>query len=140
LKNQSFSSDADAMLHRLLRLKVIAVVGISVDPARASHRVACYLQSVGKMIIPVNPNLESWKGLACYPALSAVSDPVELVNVFRRSEFCSDLVREAVTIGVKGIWLQSGIESTEAQQVAESAGIDFVQNMCLMVEHARRPL
>jgi predicted CoA-binding protein len=126
--------EADAV-RRMLAGKRIAVVGLSDDPSRASHGVASYLQSVGKEIIPVNPNHERVMGLKCYASLEDVPGPIDVVDVFRRPEFCADVARAAVAAGAKGVWLQSGIRSPEAQRIAAEAGVDFVQDRCMKVDH-----
>ena len=130
--------DAEASaIGRMISARRIAVVGLSDDPSRPSFGVASYLLSAGKEIIPVNPNHERLMGLKCYPSLSAVPKPIDVVDVFRRVEFCADVVREAIAAGAGGVWLQSGIVSREARELASRAGIDFIQNRCLMVEHMR---
>ena len=127
-------STADAV-RRMLAGKRIAVVGLSDDPTRASYGVASYLMSVGKEIIPVNPNHQTVMGLKCYPSLEAVPGQIDVVDVFRRPEFCPDVVHSAVAVGAKGVWLQSGIVSPEAERIARDVGIDFVQDRCLKVDH-----
>ena len=127
--------DQDAMVRRMLSARRIAVVGLSDDPTRPSHDVARYLQSVGKEIIPVNPNHQKVLGLKCYPSLEAAPGPIEVADVFRRPEFCPGVIRDAVAAGVKGVWLQSGIISPEAQCLAAQWEIDFVQDRCMKVEH-----
>ena len=127
-------SQADA-IRRMLAAKRIAVVGLSDDPTRPSHGVASYLMSVGKEIIPVNPNHKTVLGLICYPSLEAVPGPIDVVDVFRRPEHCPDVVRSAVAVGARGVWLQSGIVSPEAESIARAAGIDFVQDRCMKVDH-----
>ena len=127
-------STADAV-RRMIAGKRIAVVGLSDDPTRASHGVASYLLSAGKEIIPVNPNLQTVMGLKCYPSLEAVPGAIDVVDVFRRPEFCPEVVRSAVAVGAKGVWLQAGIVSPEAERIARDAGIDFVQDRCLKVDH-----
>ena len=128
-------SEAEIM-RRLLDARRIAVVGLSDDPSRPSFGIASYLLSAGKEVIPINPNLSTVLGLKCYPSLEAAPGPIELVNVFRRPEHCADVVRSAIAVGAKGIWLQSGIVSREARELAMKASIDFVHNRCIMVEHA----
>src|SRR5687768_8304657 len=123
-------SDADAV-RRMVDAKRIAVVGLSDDPSRPSYDVARYLRSVGKEILPVNPNHKTVMGLPCYPSLAAVPVPIDLVDVFRRPEFCADVARDAVEAGAKGLWLQSGVRSDEAREIARKAGLDFVQDRCL---------
>jgi len=123
------------IVRRLLAGKRIAIVGLSDDPSRPSYGVASYLLSVGKEIIPINPNHARVMGLTCYPSLEAVPGPIDVVDVFRRPEHCADVVRTAVKVGAKGVWLQSGIVSAEAERVAREAGIDFVQDRCIKVDH-----
>lgn len=124
---------ADEQIQRMLAGKRIAVVGLSDDPGRPSYRVARYLRSIGKEIIPVNPNCRTVFGVKCYASLEEIALPIDVVDVFRRAEFCPDIVRSAIRIGAKGVWLQSGIVSPEAQAIAGEAGINFVQDRCLMV-------
>jgi len=124
-------------MRRLLAAHRVAVVGISDKPDRPAHYVAKYLRDVGKQIIPINPNLQTVLGLACYPSLAEAPGPIDAVNVFRRAEACAQVVREAIAAGAKGVWLQSGIVSDEARRLAAEANIDFVQDRCIMVEHRR---
>lgn len=128
----------DAARRRMLGARRIAVVGLSDDPSRASFGVASYLLAAGKEVIPINPNHKRVMGLTCYPTLADAPGPIDLVNVFRRPEFCADVARDAVAVGARGVWLQSGIESDAAREIAGRAGIDFVQNRCLMVDLMRQ--
>ena len=128
----------DAARTRMLSARRIAVVGLSDDPSRASFGVASYLLSAGKEVIPINPNCKRVMGLTCYPSLADAPGPIDLVDVFRRPEYCADVVRDAVAAGAKGVWLQSGIVNDEAREIAARAGIDFVQNRCLMVDLMRQ--
>lgn len=134
LIERAASREADAV-RRMLGGRRIAVVGLSDDPGRASYGVATYLRSVGKEIIPVNPNYTTVMGLTCYPSLEAVPGVIDVVDVFRRPEHCGDVARSAAAIGAKGIWLQSGIVSDDALAVARGAGIDYVQDRCMKIEH-----
>lgn len=133
LPTQPPATEADA-IRRMLAGRRIAVVGLSDDPSRPSYDVAGYLLSAGKEILPVNPNHATVMGLKCYPSLSAVPGPIDVVNVFRRPGFCAAVAREAVEAGAKGIWLQTGIKNAEAREIARQAGIDFVENRCLKIE------
>jgi predicted CoA-binding protein len=126
------------IIRHLLQAKRIAVVGLADDPSRPSHYVSEYMMENGKEVIPVNPNHEQVLGKQCYKSLKDVPGSIDLVNVFRRPSFCPEVVRDAIAVGAKGIWLQSGIISEEAQKLAREAGIPFIQNRCLMVEHSRR--
>lgn len=130
-------SKTGGAIQRMLEAKRIAVVGLSDDPSRPSYGVSRYLQSVGKEIIPVNPRYERILGATCYAALEDVPGKIDLVNVFRRPGYCAEVVRSAVALKAGGVWLQSGITNEEAREIAESAGIDFVQDRCIMVEHMR---
>jgi predicted CoA-binding protein len=130
-------TDAEAV-RRMVDGKRIAVVGLSDDPSRPSYDVAQYLRSAGKEILPVNPNHKTVMGLTCYPSLAAVPGPIDVVDVFRRPEFCAEVARDAVAAGAKGLWLQSGVRSDEAGEIARRAGLDFVQDRCLKVEHMFR--
>jgi predicted CoA-binding protein len=115
----------------------IAVVGASSIEAKPSHWVSEYMQSQGYRIIPVNPDETEVLGQRCYPDLRSVPEPVEFVNVFRRPQFCADVVREAIDVGAKAVWLQQGIISEEARRLAEDAGLRFVQDRCVLQEHQR---
>jgi predicted CoA-binding protein len=122
----------------MLQSKRIAIVGLSDDPLRPSYEIASYLLMHGYQIIPVNPNCRSALGQKSVPSLADVEGNIDLVNVFRRSEFCEQVTREAIAAGAKGVWLQLGIENPAAAKLAADAGIDFVQNSCIKIEHMRR--
>jgi predicted CoA-binding protein len=128
--------DAD-LIRKLLQSKRIAVVGLSDDPGRASYDVANYLRHRGYEIIPVNPNCKAVFGVPSAASLAEVDGPIDLVNVFRRSEFCEDVVRQAIAVGAKGVWLQLGIRNDRAAKLAKDAGIDFVQDRCIKIDHMR---
>jgi predicted CoA-binding protein len=117
------------------RYRTIVVVGLTGNPSKPSHYVSAYMQTQGYRIIPVNPDEEEVLGERCYPDLASVPEPVEFVDVFRRPEFCGEVARQAVAARAKAIWLQSGIVSDEARRVAQEAGIDYVEDACVMVEH-----
>lgn len=122
----------------LARSKVIAVVGLSDNPARPSHDVARYLQEQGYRIIPVNPKLqEPVLGEKPYPNLEAVPGHVDLVNIFRRSVDVPPVVESAIAIGASAVWMQLGIIHQEAAGRAEAAGLDVVMDRCTKIEHRR---
>jgi predicted CoA-binding protein len=123
------------VIHQLLDSQRIAVVGLSNDPSKASYRVARYLMQMGKKIIPVNPNYDAVLGLKCYARLEDVPGQIDLVNIFRRPEFCADVVRSAIKKDAKGIWIQLGIKNDEARELAEQAKIPYIEDRCIMVEH-----
>jgi len=129
--------DEAELIRRMVRAQRIAVVGLSDDPSRPSYGVARYLLSAGKEIVPVNPNHATVMGLTCYARLEDVPGPIDLVDVFRRPQYCAEVARSAIAMGAKGIWLQSGIRDAEAKLLSAAAGVDFVEDRCLMVEHMR---
>lgn len=117
--------------------RTIAVVGLSSQPGRAGFYVPAYLKEQGYRIIPVNPNLVEAMGEKVYPDLKAIPEPVDLVLVFRRSEFVPEVVAEAIQTGAKAVWMQSGIINQEAAAKALAAGLEVVMDACMMVEHRR---
>jgi len=114
----------------------IAVVGLSANPRRPSHGVARYLQRVGYHIIPVNPNVTEVLGERAYATLSELPKPVDVVEVFRRSEFAGAIVDEAIAIGARAVWLQDGVVDEAAAERARAAGLDVVMDDCMMRRHA----
>ena len=118
--------------------RTIAVVGLSANPMRPSHGVARYLQRAGYRIIPVNPNLDEVLGVRAYPTLRDVPEPVDVVDVFRRSEFVGPIVDEAIAIKAGAVWLQDGVVDEAAAERARAAGLDVVMDDCMMRRHARR--
>ena len=115
--------------------KIIAVVGLSPKPQRPSHQVAQYLIDAGYTIIPVNPGQDTILGLPCYPNLRAVPIPVDMVDIFRRSEAILPIVEDAIAIGAKFIWMQEGIVNEEAAAKAEAAGLAVVMDRCTKIDH-----
>lgn len=114
----------------------IAVVGLSDKSDRTSYMVSYAMQKRGYRIIPVNPAAagQTILGETCYASLAEVPEPVELVNVFRRSEYCAEVAREAVAIGAKVLWLQQGIISQEAADIAQEHGMTVIMDRCIKVE------
>lgn len=117
--------------------KVIAMVGLSPDPAKPSNGVARYLKSKGYRVVPVNPGQESILGEKCYKSLSEITEQVDIVDIFMRAEKVLPVVEEAIKIKPKAIWLQLGIVNEEAKTVAEKNGIMFLMDKCVKQEHAR---
>lgn len=115
--------------------KTIAVVGISNNPSRDSYSIALYLQKLGYNIIPVNPAIEEWNGLKSYPDLLSVPDKIDIIDVFRKSEFVPEIVDQAIAVKAKALWLQLGVIHEEVAQRAEQAGLEVVMDRCIMVEH-----
>lgn len=122
----------------LTESKAIAVVGLSPNPERPSYRVAKYLKNVGYHIIPINPDVKEIDGIKSYPSLSVVPESIDLVNIFRRSEFVAAIVDEAINIGVKFIWMQDNVIDQTSAKRAQAAGIPVVMNNCTMREHQHR--
>jgi predicted CoA-binding protein len=119
--------------------KTIAVVGASPKPDRPSHGVMRYLLEQGYDVVPVRPrDCEEVLGVPCVATLAEIERPVDLVDVFRRPEHTPEIARQAVAIRAGALWLQSGIVSQEARAIAETAGIDYVEDACTKVVHALR--
>lgn len=120
----------------LAETRTIAVVGASPKEWRPSHFVMRYLLDQGYRCVPVRPpDCEAVHGIRCVDSLLELAEPPDLVDVFRRSEHCADVARDAVAAGAKALWLQSGIVSAEARAIAEAAGLDYVEDSCTMVVH-----
>src|SRR5450432_964405 len=113
---------------------VIAVVGLSRDPSKAAHRVPAALQAAGFRIIPVNPEARELLGERRLATLADVPFPLDLVLVFRPAGFAPAIAAQAVAIGAKALWLQLGIVPVAAQQIAERAGLRYVEDHCAAVE------
>ncbi len=129
--------------HILREARRIAVVGLSPRPERDSHRVAAYLQAAGYEIVPVNPLCARVLGLCCWPSLRDAPGPIDVVDVFRRSELIEPVVDDALAIGARALWLQDGVVNEAAASRARVAGLLVVMNRCMMRDHARllaRPL
>jgi predicted CoA-binding protein len=116
--------------------ETIAVVGASSDPRKAAHRIPRYLQSQGFRIIPVSPKGGEILGEHVYTTLSEVKEPIDVVDVFRPAEEAPRIARDAAAIGAKVLWLQTGIVSAEAEQVARDAGMRVVMDRCMGQTHA----
>ncbi|HQR06605.1 MAG TPA: CoA-binding protein [Gemmatales bacterium] len=127
-------SEMKQLLHNT---RTIAVVGLSNKPDRPSHHVAAYLQSVGYRVIPVNPSVVSILGERCYPTLRDIPEPVDMVDVFRRSDAVSPIAQEAIAIGAKSLWLQEGVIHEQAAEEARAAGLQVVMDQCILKEHER---
>ena len=128
----------DADLTRLLtESKNIAVVGLSDNPARASYGVARFLQRQGFRVIPVNPRLTELLGEKCYGRVQEIPEQVDIVDIFRRSEFVGEVVADALHKHPRCIWMQEGVEHFDAAQTAQAAGVAVVMNRCILKELAR---
>ena len=117
--------------------KTIAVVGLSGKRYRPSYGVAEYMKRSGYRIIPVNPHEAEVLGERCYPDLDSVPEAVDIVDIFRRSEFVPDIVEAAIRKGVRAIWMQEGVFHEAAARRAEAAGIAVVMDRCILKDHRR---
>jgi uncharacterized protein len=116
---------------------VIAVVGMSRDPAKAAHSVPAALQAAGFRIVPVNPEAAALLGEHSFATLAEIPFPVDLVLVFRPARFAPAIAEQAAAIGAKALWLQRGIISASGRTIAERAGLRYVEDQCAAVERAR---
>lgn len=131
--------DEAAAVDRILdRYRTFAVIGASPSPDRPSHGVMKVLQRHGYTVIPVNPKAGQVLGLPCYPDLASVPAPVDVVDIFRRSEAAGAHVDEAITIGAKAVWMQLGVFDASAAQRAQDAGLEVVMDRCPAIELGRR--
>ncbi len=123
-------------VQRILKTtKTIAVVGLSDKPNRDSYQIASYLQQQGYRIIPVNPRIKEVLGEKAYPSLRDVPDPIDVVDIFRRSEDVPPIVEDAIAIGAKVVWMQAGIVNEEAAARAEAAGLAVIMDACMRSAH-----
>jgi len=117
--------------------RVIAVVGLSNHASRPSFQVSAYMQASGYRIIPVNPNETEVLGERAYATLEDVPEPIDVVDVFRRSEFLPPVVESAIRVGAKAVWMQEEVIHEEAARRARDAGLRVVMDRCLLKEHMR---
>jgi predicted CoA-binding protein len=129
---------SDPIAELLKRSKTIAVVGLSGSPLRPSHGVSAYMQSHGYRIIPVNPNIEECLGEKAYAKLLDVPDRIDIVDIFRRSEFVEEVVNQAIQLKVPAIWMQEDVIHEKAAEKARKAGIFVVMDRCILKEHRAR--
>jgi uncharacterized protein len=121
----------------LSSVHTIAVVGLSPKRFRPSYGVAEYLQRAGYRIIPVNPNVTEVLGEKCYPDLDSIPEAVDMVDIFRRSEFVPEIVEAAIRKGARAVWMQEGVVHEEAARRGEQAGLDVVMDRCILKDHRR---
>jgi len=131
-------SDDIASLRRILRTsRTIAVVGLSADWFRPSYFAAKYMQEHGYRIVPVNPRYDEVLGERCHATLATIGTPVDIVDVFRRSEDVMPIAEQVIAIGAKCLWQQIGVKNEAAAALATAAGLDAVMDRCVKIEHAR---
>lgn len=129
---------SDPITDLLKRSKTIAVVGLSDNPIRPSHGVTAYMQSHGYRIIPVNPHIKGSLGEKSYASLLDVPEKIDIVNVFRRSEFVGEVVDQAIRLKLPAIWMQEDVINEKAAQKARQAGIFVVMDRCILKDHRAR--
>ena len=142
---KNLNLDDIAMRNVLTEARVIAVVGYSDKPSRPSYQVAQFLQNVGYIVYPVNPAVTAINGQKSYPNLQAVPEPIDIVNVFRRSEVLAEIVEEAMALDAcqgiasqaKTVWAQIGANDPQAAETAMNAGLNIAMNCCIKIEYER---
>jgi uncharacterized protein len=135
-------AQSDPIYELLSRAKTIAVVGLSESPMRPSHGVSAYMQAAGYRIIPVNPLITETLGEKAYPSLLEIPlelrKKIDLVDVFRRSEYVDGIVEQAIQLKIPAIWLQEGVINEAAAEKARKAGMFVVMDRCVLKEHRAR--
>ena len=124
-------------IREILKLNNIAVVGMSPKQERPSHYVAMYLKENGYTIYPVNPGHDKIAGMDCYPDLESIPDSIDVVDIFRRSEFVPLIVDSTIAIGAKAVWMQDTVIHEEAGKKAEDAGLLVVMDDCMLRQHRK---
>jgi uncharacterized protein len=132
------SPQSDPITELLNRSKTIAVVGLSDSPLRPSHGVSAYMQSHGYRVIPVNPQIREALGERAYASLLDVPEKIDIVNIFRRPEFVSEVVDQAIQLKVPAVWMQEEIVHEPAAEKARKHGIFVVMDRCILREHRAR--
>ncbi len=131
-------ADDIAALRRILRSsRTIAIVGLSAEWHRPSFFAAKYMQEHGYRVIPVNPRYDEILGERCHASLTTIEDPVDIVDVFRRTEDVMPIAEQAIAIKAKCLWQQIGVKNEPAAALAAAAGLDVVMNRCVKIEHGR---
>ena len=126
------------IIKKILSMKTIAVVGMSPNPKRPSNFVAKYMLHNGYKILPVNPGHKQILDIKCYSALKDIPHKVDIVNIFRNSDFVFPIIKEAISIKARAIWLQDGIVSREGALIAINKNILFVMNDCMLRQHSNQ--
>ena len=122
-------------IKEIFSMQTIAVVGMSPKPERPSHYVSMYMKEQGYKIIPVNPGHNEIAGIKCYPSLQDIEEPVDVVDVFRRSEYVVPIAKSAISIKAKALWLQDGVINNEAAELANNSGLIVVMDDCMLRRH-----
>ncbi|EPE62622.1 MULTISPECIES: CoA-binding protein [Exiguobacterium] len=130
--------DDQRLKQHLAEAKTIAVVGVSSNPNKTANQIAEYLLLQGYTVIPVNPTLETWNGRKVYPTVESIPGRIDIVDVFRRNEYLAGVAEDAVRHGDVGlVFNQLGLSSKDAERIVHAAGLDYIENRCIYVEHAR---
>jgi uncharacterized protein len=138
ISSSSASGPSDQQIEDVFRnAHTIAVVGLSSSRHRASYGVSQYMQSAGYRIIPVNPNEREVLGEKAYARLEDVPEKMDIVDVFRRSEFVPEIVDAAIRVGARAIWMQEGVADEAAARRARDAGLFVIMDSCILKEHRR---
>ena len=125
----------NSIVKNILKLKNIAVVGMSPKKERPSNFVSVYMINNGYNIIPVNPGQKSIEGQKCYPSVLDIPTKIDIVNVFRKSEYANAITKDAISIKAKAIWLQDGVLCNQSSDEAKDAGLLFIMNDCILRRH-----
>ena len=131
------SANEDEITAILRQAKTVAVVGISDNEARDSHKVAKYLKEHGYRMIPVNPKCREVLGETCYPGLTDVPEHIDVVDIFRNLEAIPGIVDEAIAVKADVVWMQLGLSHAEAAEKARTAGLQVVMDHCIKIEHSK---
>lgn len=137
MPNLQDREDNSVIREVLSQAKTIAVVGHSDKPQRTSYQIAQFLRSVGYIVYPVNPLLTKIDDQPCYSSLQEIPQPINIVNIFRRSEYLPEIIEAAIAINAKTVWAQLGISHQQAAQKARDAGLKVVMDACIKVEYLR---
>ena len=129
--------DGDKTRRILLKHRTLAVVGLSAQWHRPSYFAAKYMQEHGYRVIPVNPRYDAILGEKCYKSLRDIPEKVDVVDCFRKSADIPPIAEEAVAVGARVLWMQLGVENPAARRIAESAGLEVIENRCVKIEHGR---
>ena len=132
------ATSSDPISELLARAKTIAVVGLSDSPLRPSHGVSAYMQAQGYRIIPVNPTISEALGEKAYPSLLDVPEKIDIVDIFRRSEFVDEIVDQAIQLKIPAVWMQEEVINEAAAAKARKAGIFVAMDLCILKEHKAR--
>lgn len=134
---KDLNADEGARREVLVHSPVIAIVGWSNDHYHTSYQIGEYLQKVGYTVYGVNPTLDTIEGEVVYDSLASVPGPIDIVDVFRRSDALPGIVEEAIAVGAKTVWGQLEVENDEARAAALAAGLNYADNLCIRTEHQR---